>query len=148
MVMRVIQVGQFLLSKGYLIRGGISVGRIWHNGANIVGTAYQEAYEIEKRTLAPRIELSPGAKELWDRIEGPANTMCLDYKGLFMVNVLHDYYMKDVYHGDVKRVFEDYSCVIKGNLEAGHPESVEYKWWWFSQYLESEMARNQFILYT
>lgn len=145
-VMRVIQISHVLLSKGYLIRGGISVGHIWHNGANIVGAAYQEAYQIETKTHAPRVELSPGAKELWDRIGGPASAMCLDYKGHFMVNVLHDYYVQDDSHGAAERAFEDYSCVVKGNLGVGHPEPVEYKWWWFNQYLESEIARNSFIL--
>ncbi|MDV6340537.1 hypothetical protein R2103_01945 [Nitrosomonas sp. Is24] len=143
LVMRVIQISHILLSKGYLIRGGISVGQVWHTDSNIVGTAYQEAYQIETRTDVPRVELSRGAKELWNRTEGSANTMCLDYEEHFMVNVLHDYYIQDTSHGAIERAFDKYSNVIEKNLAANYPESVEYKWRWFKQYLESETARNK-----
>lgn len=57
LVMRVIQISHMLLSKGYLLRGGISVGPVWHTTQNIVGPAYQEAYRIETETLVPRVEL-------------------------------------------------------------------------------------------
>ena len=148
LVMRVIQISHVLLSKGYLIRGGISVGDVWHTDSNIAGTAYQEAYQIETKTLVPRVELSQGAKELWNRTEGAANTMCLDYKSHFMVNVLHDYYIQDTSLGAAERTFKGYSRVIQENLDADHPECVKYKWWWFKQYLESELVRNAFIIHT
>jgi len=146
--MRVIQISHVLLSKGYLIRGGISVGPVWHTDSNIIGTAYQEAYQIETKTLVPRVELSQGAKELWNRTESIASTMCLDYKSHFMVNVLHDYYIQETSYGAAERAFEGYSRVIQENLEADHPECVQYKWWWFKQYLESEVIRNGFIIHT
>ena len=146
--MRVMQITQMLLNEGYLVRGGISVGKVWHTDSNIVGTAYQEAYQIETRTDVPRVELSQGAKELWNRTEVSATKMCLDYKSHFMVNVLNDYYIQDNSHGAAERVFEKYFRVIKENLEKDHPESVEYKWWWFKQYLESERTRNKFIIHT
>lgn len=65
LVMRVIQISHILLSKGYLLRGGISVGPVWHTDSNIVGPAYQEAYQIETKTLVPRVELSRSAKYHW-----------------------------------------------------------------------------------
>jgi hypothetical protein len=147
LIMRVIQINHILLSKGYLIRGGISVGQVWHTDSNIVGSAYQEAYQIETKTNVPRVELSQSAKEHWNRTESPANRMCLDYKNHFMVNVLHDYYIQDTSHGAARRAFTEYSRVINENLEANHPESIEYKWWWFKQYLESELITNEFIIH-
>jgi hypothetical protein len=148
LVMRVIQLSHILLSKGYLLRGGISVGPVWHTDSNIVGTAYQEAYQIETKTLVPRVELSPNAQELWCSTEGSGNAMCLDYKSRFMVNVLHDYYIQDKSYGTAARAFENYSRVIQRNLEANHSECVRYKWWWFKEYLESEKERNAFIIHT
>ena len=41
LIMRVIQLTHFFLNAGYLIRGGISVGKVWHTDPNIVGPAYQ-----------------------------------------------------------------------------------------------------------
>lgn len=145
LVMRVIQISHILLSKGYLIRGGISVGNVWHTDSNIVGAAYQEAYQIETETKVPRVELSQSAKKLWIQANG-ISPMCLDYKSHFMVNVLHDYYIQDKSHGGAERAFESYSRIITGNLEANYPDSVAYKWWWFKQYFESEVVRNNFII--
>ncbi|MCW4152766.1 hypothetical protein OM427_24945 [Halomonas sp. 18H] len=149
LVMRVIQISHILLSQGYLLRGGISVGSVWHTASNIVGPAYQEAYQIETKTQVPRVELSPDAKSHWVSTEGNSNTMCLEYMNRFMVNVLHDYYIQDDSHGAAERAFEQYARIIDSNLRAGnHPESVRYKWWWFKEYLESEVERNDCIIHT
>lgn len=147
LVMRVIQISHLLLSKGYLLRGGISVGSVWQTDSNIVGPAYQEAYQIETKTLAPRVELSPDAKSYWISTEGNSNRMCVDYMNRFMVNGTHDHYIHDKSHGAAKRVFENYMRIIDINLGAtNHPESIRYKWWWFKEFLESEIKRNAFII--
>lgn len=148
LVMRVIQISHILQSKGYLLRGGISVGPVWHTASNIVGPAYQEAYQIETETLVPRVELSPSAKHHWDTTEGRSSTMCLEYRDHFMVNVLHDYYIQDHSHGAAERAFENYSRIIESNLGANLPEPVRYKWWWFKEFLEREVERNAYIIYT
>lgn len=148
LVMRVIQVSHILLSKGYLLRGGISVGPVWHTNSNIVGPAYQEAYQIETKTLVPRVELSPNAKNHWVSTEGSSSTMCLEYMDRFIVNVLHDYYIQDNSHGAAERAFENYSRIIESNLRANHTERVRYKWWWFKKYLDSEVERNAYIVHT
>ena len=46
-VMRAIQLTHLFLNAGYLIRGGVAIGDVWHGHANIVGPAYQEAYQLE-----------------------------------------------------------------------------------------------------
>ncbi len=145
LVMRVIQLTHALLSKGYLIRGGISVGDVWHTESNIVGCAYQEAYSIESQVIVPCVKLSHSAKKHWDKTEGGGNKMCLDYRDHFMVNGLHDYYISDKSHGASERAFENYACIANQNIRANHPESVRYKWWWFKEFLDSEAQRNQFI---
>ena len=148
LVMRVIQISHILLSKGYLLRGGISVGSVWHTDSNIVGPAYQEAYQIETKTLVPRVELSLNAKNHWVSTEGSSSTMCLEYMNHFIVNVLHDYYIQDNFHGAAERAFENYSRIVERNLRANHPETVRYKWWWFKEYLDSEVERNAYIIHT
>jgi hypothetical protein len=40
-VMRAIQLSHCILQAGYLVSGGISVGRVWHKNSNILGPAYQ-----------------------------------------------------------------------------------------------------------
>ena len=147
LVMRVIQLTHILLSKGYLIRGGISVGKAWHTDSNIVGVAYQEAYSIENEVIVPCVKLSQSARDHWDKTEGDCNKMCIDYKNCFMVNGLHDSYVPDKTHGAAKRAFESYTHIADRNIKENHSEWIRYKWWWFKQYLESERKRNAFIVH-
>ena len=148
LVMRVIQLTHMLLNKGYLIRGGISIGNVWHTESNIVGVAYQEAYKIETQTSVPRVELSGSAVEYWNKTEGIGNMMCINYKNCFMVNGLHDYYISDKSHDAKKRAFAKYSHIVDRNIKRDFAESIRFKWWWFKQYLDSEIERNPFIQYS
>lgn len=139
LVMRVIQISHTLLSKGYLLRGGISVGPVWHTNSNIVGPAYQEAYEIETKTKLPRVELSPDAKSYWIRTEDNSNRMCLEYMDHFMVNVLHDYYIpNNTEHGVIKETYEHYENISNDALSCNLLEPAKEKWLWFQQFLQSE----------
>ena len=146
-VMRVIQLTHMLLSSGYLIRGGISVGNVWHTESNIVGCAYQEAYSIESQVIVPCVKLSDAAKNYWNKTEGRESKMCLNYKECFMVNGLHDYYIQDKSHGASERAFENYARIVNQNIKSNHSESVRYKWWWFKEFLDNEARRNEFILH-
>ena len=148
LVMRVIQLTHIFLAKGYLIRGGVSVGKVWHTDSNIVGPAYQEAYLIETKTGVPRVELSNNAKEYWLQRNNSSNSMCLEYREHFMVNGLHDYYIQDGTHGAAERVFESYVKTINQHIDEETTDKVQYKWWWFGEFLKSEIERNQFILHT
>lgn len=146
--MRAIQLTHIFLAKGCLIRGGIDIGQVWHTDSNIVGAAYQNAYLIETKTSAPRIELSGQAKEYWLRKYGDTSSMCLQYRNRFMVNGLHDYYIQDRTHGAAEKAFEGYNSTIKENIATEVLDSVQHKWWWFGEFLNSEIERNQFIAHT
>jgi len=145
LAMRVIQLTHMLLNKEYIIRGGISIGNVWHTKTNIVGVAYQEAYSIEQKVMVPCVQLSESAEKYWNATEGTDNKMCLDYKGKFIVNGLHDYYIQDKSHGAIERTFEVYRQIVRKNINNAPSESARYKWWWFERFLESEVQRNAFI---
>ncbi|MCK9230144.1 MAG: hypothetical protein M0Q23_03285 [Syntrophales bacterium] len=148
LVMRAIQLTHIFLAKGYLIRGGISIGPVWHTDSNIVGLAYQNAYLIETKTGSPRIELDSKAKDYWLQRNDASNSMCLNYRERFMVNGLHDYYIQDGTHGAAEKAFKAYRTTIEQKIAGEVVDSVQYKWWWFGEFLNSEIKRNQFIGYT
>lgn len=54
------------LKIGVLFRGGISVGKLVHDGKIIAGEALVKAVELEKDTKYPRIEISQEVMELVD----------------------------------------------------------------------------------
>jgi len=148
LIMRAIQLTHIFLEKGYLIRGGISIGQVWHTDSNIVGPAYQDAYLLETKTGSPRIELSEKAKEYWLQRNDGSNSMCLNYRERFMVNGLHDYYIQDGTHGSAEKAFLGYKNTIEQKIVSEVVDSIQYKWWWFGEFLNSEIERNQFIVHT
>lgn len=141
LVMRAIQVSHALLNAGYLVRGGIAIGPMWHSLSNVVGTAYQEAYALERKSWEPRIVLSDEATRLWQS-GGPStgSRMCIHYDGAFMVNGLHDYYVPAQYERNIQHAFRHYEAVAVANLDAGLGDRDLQKWAWMKKYIADEQA--------
>jgi hypothetical protein len=137
LVMRVIQVTQLFLDFGYLVRGAIEIGKVWHVESNIVGPAYQEAYRLEPIAKMPRVILSTAATRLWRSSgESAGNTMCIDYQGQYIVNGLHSYYIPARFNGNSSAAFSRYTAVVTENLIAGLNPECHSKWQWMQQYLK------------
>ena len=138
-VMRAIQLSHHFLDAGFLVRGGISVGKVWHTSSNIVGPAYQEAYLLEHNGEEPIIVLSEAAKEHWRS----GSRMCLQYDGKVFVNGLHDYYIpNNDGHGGVEQAYSRYKALADQRLAAELPKSAHEKWSWFKQFLQSEATEG------
>lgn len=134
-VMRAIQLTHHFLNAGFLVRGGISVGKVWHTDSNIVGPAYQDAYLLEHNGEEPIIVLSETAKM---HLRG-GSRMCLQHDGKVFVNGLHDYYISNKYqHGAIEQAYSQYEALADQMLAAGLPESAHSKWSWFKKFLQSE----------
>lgn len=138
-VMRAIQLSHFFLNAGYLIRGGISIGKVWHTDANIVGPAYQEAFLLEQCCRDPIVVLSDSAAEKWRG----GSRMCLKDDGRVFVNGLHDYYIPNSHqYGGIERAYSEYARLADQRLAEGLPESAHSKWVWFKRLLESEASEG------
>lgn len=138
-IMRVIQLTHFFLDAGYLIRGGISVGKVWHTNSNIVGPAYQEAYLLEKYGDEPMVVLSETAKKVprW------GSRICLETNGKVFVNGLHDFYIPgNTAHGAIEAAYSRYEELANNVLHSEASEKVKKKWSWFKDYLYSESKEN------
>jgi hypothetical protein len=141
-VMRCIQLAHKFLNAGYLLRGGIEIGQVWHSGSNIVGPGYQEAYNLETKAEVPRILLGTNAKDHWDTHLRERNRMCLQRDNDLMVNGLHDYYIEgNSQLGVIQTTFDQYRTIIGEALASSLPAKEKAKWHWFSAYLETERAR-------
>lgn len=141
LIMRAIQLTHIFLAKGYLVRGGISIGQVWHTDSNIIGPAYQDAYFLETQTGSPRIEISSKAKEYWCQKNDASNSMCLNYRGCFMVNGLHNYYIKDNMPSTVDEVFKSYKNIIEQKIDSSLKDDIRYKWWWFGEFLNNKIKK-------
>lgn len=138
-VMRCIQLTHHFLKAGYLLRGGISTGKVCHNKSNIVGPAYQEAYELEHKGNHPCIVLSESAKALW---KGYGSRMCVvNEDNIAMVNGLHDYYiLGNTERGVIEKAFNEYQTLATQRINSQLPEKAEAKWKWFYDYLAAERS--------
>lgn len=134
-VMRAIQLSHFYLNEGYLIRGGISAGKLWHTESNIIGPAYQEAYLLEANGNEPRIQLHPHALQHWDG----GSRMCLNDGNVSFVNGLFDFYIpNNTEHGVIVATYEKYEIFAATALASILPQSAKDKWQWFQTFLQSE----------
>ena len=134
-IMRTIQLTHFFLRSGYLIRGGISVGKVWHTDSNIVGPAYQEAYLLEAKGDKPVVLLSESAQS----IKRWSPRVCLNHNGKVFVNGLHDFYIPgNTDHGVIEQTYQRYKQLIKERLSSQISEGAKSKWQWFEKYLEAE----------
>lgn len=137
-VMRCIQLTHHFLKRGYLLRGGISTGKVWHNESNIVGPAYQEAYELEHTGCNPCVVLSESAKALW---QGYGSRMCVVHEETIMVNGLHDYYIQENTSSSViEKTFDEYRELATLRINSQLPEKAKAKWRWFNDYLAAERS--------
>lgn len=134
-IMRAIQLSHFFMNEGYLIRGGISSGKLWHTENNIIGPAYQEAYLLEANGKEPRVQIHPNALKYWDG----GSRMCLQDGNISFVNALFDYYIpNNTNHGVIEATYEKYERFAAEALGSQLPQEAKNKWQWFQQFLQSE----------
>jgi hypothetical protein len=74
LVVKTTQIALRVMHAGYLLRGVINVGSVWHTHDNVFGTAYMEAAAKEKSVDSPRVLLTAPAAKLW-RTNPPLPTM-------------------------------------------------------------------------
>ena len=72
----------FLLSRGFLLRGAISCGQLTHKDSMIYGPALIEAYNLEKQAKWPRIILDNKLAESIGQ-----NREVIDFNGFVIGNV-------------------------------------------------------------
>lgn len=138
-IMRCIQLTHHLLNSGYLIRGGLEVGKVWHGESNIVGPGYQDAYRLEADGNEPRVVLGSNATDLWEKQLKGRNRMCIQRDGALMVNGLHDFYIPEATdHGGIEARYDHYARIAIHTLNTQLPLKPREKWEWFMAYLQDE----------
>lgn len=143
-VMRAIQLTHRFLGAGYLLRGGISIGKVWHGTSNIVGPAYQETYKLEQSGDEPCIILSDEAEKLWLKGVCGSSRMCIRHNSSLMVNGLHNFYIPgNTNHGVLEETYECYFNIVENNINSSLPQSAKDKWSWFKKYLEDEQDESK-----
>ena len=151
-VMRCIQLAQKFLAQGFLIRGGIDVGLVCHTSSNIVGPAYQMAYEIESKVANdPCILLSEKAEKIFNdnpfevfseiSIKDINENLCEKKYGssYLMVNTLHSSYFSNMLN--IEQTLDQYQQIISNQHQLLTDNRAKEKWKWFEAYLISKQKK-------
>jgi hypothetical protein len=139
LVMRCIQLTHYFLRSGYLLRGGIAVGKVWHEKSNIVGPGYHDAYLLEEKEDKPRIVLSENSLPHWKKGFGNGSRMCIQKDGIIMVNGLYDAYIPGNTKPEViNKTYDEYERIAENAINSSLPQPAKDKWVWFREYIETE----------
>ena len=146
---KAIQIAHKMLEAGYLLRGGISVGSVWHDDRNIFGTGYIDAYRAEQRAMHPRVILTDVALDhsRTATIGGdPMSNWGLfgNHEGAVVLEALHPAYVSDLQRSNrIENVFSQYRNHILKSLSAmplGSPERS--KWEWMAGFFNRAITRH------
>jgi hypothetical protein len=149
---KVIQIAQKLLEMGFLVRGGIAVGKAWHTTANVFGSAYIAAYQTEQRAKHPCILLDKSAVESLLSDPGPSGGLIaggawLEGSGDVLVDTLNpifglcfdaNSYFADAFQCYRKHIIENLSQMERGTSEWK-------KWEWFAEFFNANLHRHSLI---
>jgi hypothetical protein len=144
------KVASAALRIGFLVRGGATIGKLYHTQGVVFGEALVEAYQIESQTsIYPRVVLSHNITKQLKWIEKiPSIIKCND--GLYCF----DYYSKLIldtgiigqnYADSVKSSYNDIICTVITNLyklESCGKLNEMAKWAWFAREFRSGLERQ------
>lgn len=123
-----------LLYQGVLVRGGITVGRLYHSSNLIFGPALVRAYELEsKYAIYPRILVDD------KYASGSGTVYSIDFDGLTFLNVIENYnfcnyLFKKLYDVDDYDYFSKIQEVVKSKIKECHNTGVKAKLLWLENY--------------
>jgi len=134
------------LSLGFLIRGGIALGKLYHSGGVVFGQALIEAVSLESRTaIYPRIVLSEPAAKFFiqDKPQRFGPWLSRDFDGLIYVDYYRDCVLRAVQPGSnyakgTEQWFNKMTAVLGKNLEE-LTGSQRAKWFYAAQKIKERV---------
>lgn len=148
-VIKAIEIAHKLLEFGYLLRGGISIGSVWHDDSNIFGTGYIDAFNAEKIANYPRIILTEEAKQHFNKstlgdMKLSHYGLCSEHNDAMVVDTLHPLYSRNTLAGiPYEDTFNQYRAHILNNLQTKAPGSSERgKWEWMAAFFNRAVSQH------
>lgn len=137
------------LSIGFLIRGGATIGNLYHSGGIVFGEAMVKAYSLEAKTaIYPRVVLSQDVCNQTDWIRWGKTFLRRGNDGLYYFNYYRDLVLRSVSPGDrwmdgTKAWSARLNQLLAANLSKLEKESsiaAFSKWAWFANELYAAMS--------
>jgi hypothetical protein len=132
-----IEITHKLLAMGFLVRGAVSVGPVFHDDRNIFGSGYVSAYLAETTAVHPRVVLTSEAKNHLQREKSDTGSAAFgrlvgEYEGASIVETLNSNYLPDANEfGRIESGYKQYRAHICTNLQTlplGSPGRSKWEW--------------------
>jgi hypothetical protein len=144
-----VRIAAAALRIGFLIRGGATIGKLFHGRGVVFGEALVEAFEIESRTsIYPRVVLSPRLTGRSDWIQNQIDiTKCNDglyHFDYFKMLILGAAIPGPTFGPSTKAWFDDVNLIVARNLtelESNGRLNELAKWAWFAREFRSGLER-------
>jgi hypothetical protein len=142
---KTIQIAQKVLELGLLVRGGISIGKVWHDDRNIFGSGYVSAYDLEQKAIHPRVILSSIGASLWRECARVESNLCIPDGNDLIVDILQPYYLRETSVGlPYEQYFQALRVHIMNNLRDMPPGSPQRaKWEWMAGFFNEAILRHR-----
>jgi hypothetical protein len=137
------------LRIGFLVRGGATIGKLYHARGVVFGEALVDAFHIESRTaIYPRVVLSPKitGRPMWmqstrDIVRGYDGLYHFDYFSFLLFTAVNP---GDKYADNLKAWYDDVVEIVTRNLsehESNGRLNELAKWAWFAREFRSGLER-------
>jgi hypothetical protein len=105
-----LEFSQLLLEKGFLCRGAVACGDLYHKNGIVFGAAFVNAYESEKRqAIYPRIIVDDKTMSLFEDSRNAPGDFCElikeDKDGRKFVNILYQHYESNQ---DIEKILSEF----------------------------------------
>ena len=137
-----------LIAMGLILRGGITIGDVFHDGGVVLGPAMNRAYEIEsKLSIYPRIMVDPALIQ-YAYENPPSNFSNEEYRDVIL-NVVqpceNSYYFTDFLSMDTELGYEygTFLKAVKKLIDDGLSSSnlqIKNKYEWLNNYYNDVIA--------
>jgi hypothetical protein len=143
------RIGAAALRIGFLVRGGATIGMLYHSGGVVFGEALVDAFQIESRTsIYPRVVLSPQITSRPTWVENQP-FITRDNDGLYHFDYFKPLLIGAARPGDrhtasVKEWFDEVTALVARNLtelERSRRLNELAKWAWFAREFRSGLER-------
>ena len=142
-ILRVTQLAHLLLEEGHLIRGGISIGKLYHDNEMCVGPAMIDAYKTEQSVSLPIVTLDQAANEYWRSSSFHNSPMCIYDGRTSRVNTLFEFFIPGASEApDWRKKFANYTTTARRIASETDRPGVASKWEWFRWWLEEYAREN------
>lgn len=131
-----------LIEFGFLFRGGVAKGDLFHDGSLVFGPAFIDAYELESKTAStPRVILSKELSAEWDGVEtSGAEPWIPSTDGYLFFNFLPPFMGNPIFtNGQLwqSRLGPIRGLILKIARDKNCSEAVFAKYVWLASYFDS-----------